>query len=211
MHGHDRAGAPVEIDARFVVGADGLDSRVARAVGAEVVERRGDGGAVQYAYYAGLPWQGIEFFVAERSLAGVFPTHDGEACIWVACTVGRRAGRPPRVPAPGPQAFLAQLSDRGSGARGAAARRTPHLAGDRACCACRTTCAEAHGPGWALVGDAGYHRDAVTGHGISDAFRDAELLAVASTARCAARPTRHTALAELPAASATERCARSSS
>jgi flavin-dependent dehydrogenase len=37
----------------------------------------------------------------------------------------------------------------------------------------------AHGPGWALVGDAGYRRDAVTGHGISDAYRDAELLAVA--------------------------------
>jgi 2-polyprenyl-6-methoxyphenol hydroxylase-like FAD-dependent oxidoreductase len=37
----------------------------------------------------------------------------------------------------------------------------------------------AHGPGWALVGDAGYHRDAVTGHGLSDAYRDAELLAVA--------------------------------
>jgi len=36
-----------------------------------------------------------------------------------------------------------------------------------------------HGPGWALVGDAGYHRDAVTGHGLSDAYRDAELLAVA--------------------------------
>jgi len=35
----------------------------------------------------------------------------------------------------------------------------------------------AHGPGWALVGDAGYHRDAVTGHGLSDAYRDAELLA----------------------------------
>ena len=33
--------------------------------------------------------------------------------------------------------------------------------------------------GWALVGDAGYYRDAVTGYGISDAFRDAELLAVA--------------------------------
>ena len=35
------------------------------------------------------------------------------------------------------------------------------------------------GPGWALVGDAGYHRDAITGYGISDAFRDAELLATA--------------------------------
>ena len=33
------------------------------------------------------------------------------------------------------------------------------------------------GEGWALVGDAAYHRDAITGHGISDAFRDAELLA----------------------------------
>jgi 2-polyprenyl-6-methoxyphenol hydroxylase-like FAD-dependent oxidoreductase len=35
------------------------------------------------------------------------------------------------------------------------------------------------GPGWALVGDAGYHRDPITGHGITDAFRDAELLATA--------------------------------
>src|SRR5690349_3977464 len=42
---------------------------------------------------------------------------------------------------------------------------------------------QAFGPGWALVGDAGYHRDAVTAHGISDAFRDAELLAVAAAAR----------------------------
>jgi 2-polyprenyl-6-methoxyphenol hydroxylase-like FAD-dependent oxidoreductase len=33
-----------------------------------------------------------------------------------------------------------------------------------------------YGPGWALVGDAGYHRDPVTGLGINDAFRDAELL-----------------------------------
>jgi 2-polyprenyl-6-methoxyphenol hydroxylase-like FAD-dependent oxidoreductase len=29
------------------------------------------------------------------------------------------------------------------------------------------------------VGDSGYHRDAVTGYGMSDAFRDAELLATA--------------------------------
>jgi 2-polyprenyl-6-methoxyphenol hydroxylase-like FAD-dependent oxidoreductase len=36
---------------------------------------------------------------------------------------------------------------------------------------------QACGPGWALVGDAGYHRDPITGHGITDAFRDAELLA----------------------------------
>src|SRR5207247_702671 len=38
---------------------------------------------------------------------------------------------------------------------------------------------QAFGPGWALVGDAGYYRDAITAYGMSDAFRDAELLAVA--------------------------------
>ena len=31
------------------------------------------------------------------------------------------------------------------------------------------------GPGWALVGDAGYNRDFITAQGIQDAFRDAEL------------------------------------
>jgi 2-polyprenyl-6-methoxyphenol hydroxylase-like FAD-dependent oxidoreductase len=34
-----------------------------------------------------------------------------------------------------------------------------------------------YGPGWALVGDAGYHKDPITAQGISDAFRDAELVA----------------------------------
>jgi flavin-dependent dehydrogenase len=34
-----------------------------------------------------------------------------------------------------------------------------------------------HGPGWVLVGDAGYFKDPVTAHGITDALRDAELVA----------------------------------
>ena len=33
------------------------------------------------------------------------------------------------------------------------------------------------GPGWALVGDAGYFKDPISAHGITDALRDAELLA----------------------------------
>jgi len=35
----------------------------------------------------------------------------------------------------------------------------------------------AYGPGWALVGDAGYFKDPITSHGLTDALRDAELLA----------------------------------
>jgi flavin-dependent dehydrogenase len=36
---------------------------------------------------------------------------------------------------------------------------------------------ESSGPGWALVGDAGYFKDPIGAHGLTDALRDAELLA----------------------------------
>jgi flavin-dependent dehydrogenase len=39
-----------------------------------------------------------------------------------------------------------------------------------------------YGPGWALVGDAGYFKDPLTSHGITDALRDAETLADAINA-----------------------------
>src|SRR5215216_206601 len=54
--GHDRDGAPVEIGARHVVGADGLRSRVADLVGAAVDQAGPAGGAGQYAHYAGVRW-----------------------------------------------------------------------------------------------------------------------------------------------------------
>jgi flavin-dependent dehydrogenase len=51
------------------------------------------------------------------------------------------------------------------------------------------------GQGWALVGDAGYHRDPITGHGITDAFRDADLLAEAIDDTLCGRLTEHDAMA----------------
>ena len=52
-----------------------------------------------------------------------------------------------------------------------------------------------YGPGWALVGDAGYHRDFITGLGITDAFRDAECLANAIDAGLGGRQSMEEALA----------------
>jgi flavin-dependent dehydrogenase len=177
VYGHDRAGAPVELAARWVVGADGLGSRVARSVGAAITEARPAGGAAQYAYYQGIPWTGFEFFVAPRSFAGVFPTHHGQACIWVcnpaADAKATRRGTRSRVEA------FDQLLERSApplAARLRHARRTSPVQG---MLRQPNQLRQAFGPGWALVGDAGYHRDAVTAYGISDAFRDAELLAVA--------------------------------
>jgi flavin-dependent dehydrogenase len=177
VDGHDRAGAPVELEARWVVGADGLGSRVARSVGAAINEFRPADGAAQYAYYEGIPWTGFEFFVAPRSFAGVFPTHHGQACIWV-CTPAADARAVRRGTGSRAEAFGELL--RGSAPELAErlrhARRTAPVQG---MLRQPNQLRQAFGPGWALVGDAGYHRDAVTAYGISDAFRDAELLAVA--------------------------------
>jgi 2-polyprenyl-6-methoxyphenol hydroxylase-like FAD-dependent oxidoreductase len=52
------------------------------------------------------------------------------------------------------------------------------------------------GPGWALVGDAGYHKDPGTAQGITDAFRDAELLSAAIDAGLAGRCPLGEALAD---------------
>ena len=176
VYGHDQTGASVEIGARFVIGADGLPSRVARSVGAKLTEFRHANGATQYAYYAGIPWPGIEFYPAERALAGIFPTHYGQACIWI-CTRPRTRGGAPLEPIAhrGIRCAAHPIRARARRALRDACRASPVLGVLRQPNQLR----QAYGPGWALVSDAGYHRDAVTGYGISDAFRDAELLAVA--------------------------------
>jgi flavin-dependent dehydrogenase len=51
------------------------------------------------------------------------------------------------------------------------------------------------GRGWALVGDAGYYQDPITAHGITDALRDAELLADAIVGGAAGGPDARYAMA----------------
>jgi flavin-dependent dehydrogenase len=173
----DATGTPFELDARFVVGADGLRSRVARSVGASIDVAGHSDGATHYAYYAGPEWRGHEFFVADGTFAGVFPTNDGEACIWVCSPADHAAGIRRRAPSLA-GAFDEMLGEAAPdlSARLRGARRTSPV---RGASRLPNQVRQAFGPGWALVGDAGYHRDAITGHGLSDAFRDAELLAVA--------------------------------
>ncbi len=170
-------GEATEVDAKIVIGADGLRSHVARSVRAPLVDARPADGAAYYAYYGGAPWSGIEFFVAERALAGVFPTNGGDACIWVcvpaddALVARRDAGSPTA-------AFEAML-ERNAPALAARLRTARRTSPVRGAVRLPNQVRQAFGPGWALVGDALYHRDPITGHGISDAYRDAELLATA--------------------------------
>ena len=67
-----------------------------------------------------------------------------------------------------------------------------------------------YGPGWALVGDAGYNKDFITAQGISDAFRDAELCATALDQTFSGTRGFEEALAEYQS-TRTSRCCRCTS
>ena len=174
IHG-DRDGQSFDLHARFVVGADGLRSRIARSVDAPLTETRPSSASTHYAYYTGIDWPATEYFLGDRALAGIFPTNGGEACIWI-CTpadVAERTRRDHSGLEPAFEALLAEgapdLVDRLAGTR-----RTSPV---RGVLRLPNQLRQPYGPGWALVGDAGYHRDPITGQGISDAFIHAELLA----------------------------------
>ena len=165
-------GRPSTVDARLVVGADGVRSRTARAVRAPMLVQRAPSGAGHYLYARGLDADGFEFHLGDGGLAGVFPTHDDAAVVW-ACVPEARALR---FDHRRPEDFFSLL-DTFAPTLGERARAATVTEGLRSAVRMPNHVRSASGPGWALVGDAGYHRDPITGHGITDAFRDAELLA----------------------------------
>jgi flavin-dependent dehydrogenase len=171
--GHDADGNDVQVRARFVIGADGLGSRIARSVGAPITDERHRHGAVRYAYVAGFGGDQVEFHLAEGLFAGVFPTPGDEANVWVCGTddsLGRPGAGDDRA-----QRFV-ELLHRASPELAARVQASHLTSPVRAFSHMPNQLRQPAGPGWALVGDASYFRDAITGHGMSDAFRDAELL-----------------------------------
>lgn len=175
---HDQDGLRHELTGRLVVGADGVRSAVARQVGAGLVQRHAPTGACFYSYVGDVPWDGIELHVEDHAFAGVFPTHHGEACVWL---IQPTEHLEPVITAGAdrPAAWLAAL-ERTVPVLADTVRSGTVTAPLRGYVALPNHVRRAAGPGWALVGDAGYHRDPITGHGITDAFRDAELLADAA-------------------------------
>ncbi|MDP9221934.1 MAG: NAD(P)/FAD-dependent oxidoreductase [Actinomycetota bacterium] len=168
-------GRQLEATARFVVGADGRRSTTARLVDAQLLQAFEADVTIFYAYVDQVDWHGFEFAVGPQAFAGVFPTQDGQACVWLTrpseLMTGVRGAGSQRA-----QGFAAALAevDAGLGRRVRDGRIASPVRGS---VAPSNYVRQAFGPGWALVGDAGYHRDPITGHGITDAFRDAELLA----------------------------------
>jgi flavin-dependent dehydrogenase len=165
--------AHLEVGADLVVGADGRRSTVARLVGAEAASVAPASSAVIYRYFRDATTEGYHWHYATGAAAGAIPTNDGLTCVFAA-TSPQRLQR--ELEGGADTAFrrilgraAPGLADRFAHADAAGRPRVfPGLTG---------YLRDAAGPGWALVGDAGYFKDPLTAHGITDALRDAEILA----------------------------------
>jgi 2-polyprenyl-6-methoxyphenol hydroxylase-like FAD-dependent oxidoreductase len=166
-------GHTVELPARFTVGADGIRSVVAERSGAGVVRQGRAASAVLYRYFSGVETVGYEWAYGDGSALGLIPTNDDLTCVFVSTTPDRM--RSLRASEGTEAAFrtLVQWSDATQTDRLHAGTSTSPWHGWAGVAG---FVRRSWGPGWALVGDAGYFKDPITAHGITDALRDAELL-----------------------------------
>jgi flavin-dependent dehydrogenase len=181
LRAQDRDGAAVEVRASVVVGADGMWSPVARAAGAAAEIHHDPLTCGYYAYWAGVPTRGVEFYVRHGRDILVFPTHDGLACIWAGRSHGDWDTYRANVEGSYREilSLAPDLAERVESARRASPfRGTSKLP---------NFYRRSSGKGWALVGDAAYHRDPLPGMGIGDAFLGAQLLADAIAGSLAGR------------------------
>ncbi|MGV9676911.1 NAD(P)/FAD-dependent oxidoreductase [Nocardia sp. NPDC003482] len=173
LRGRVGEGPEQKFEATIVIGADGSGSTVAKQVGAEVYEGSAAACFVYYSYYEGVDW-GMHHRTGfgEQQFAS-WPTNDGLALVAVMRKRDRfRAFR--TDPDAGVQEIIEQVDPEiGARFRDTAKRVEPF----RPMLYPDNYRRRSYGPGWALVGDAGYHKDPFTGWGITDAFKYAQLLA----------------------------------
>jgi flavin-dependent dehydrogenase len=169
--GHRRRSMPLSLQARVVVGADGLHSTIADKVGARAYRQHAPLTGVYYSYWSGLSDLGAAFHARPGRLVLVWPTNDDLTCIYVAWPHDEFQSVQQDVEARFYDALTLMPPLRDVVASGKREQRfagTGDLPNQYRISA---------GAGWALVGDAGHHKDPSTGMGMSDAFIAAELLA----------------------------------
>jgi flavin-dependent dehydrogenase len=173
IHGRAADGAVMTEEASLVIGADGMHSLVARAVQAPQYHTYPTQGCAYYAYWSGVELDGACMYMRPGFAIGSYPTNKNQVIVGVLWPIAAF----PQVRKNVGESFFAAIA------------QAPKLAerlrqgkqeerfvgtGDQP-----NFYRKPYGPGWALVGDAGHHKDSVTGHGMSDALIDAERLAEA--------------------------------
>ncbi|MGY1808671.1 NAD(P)/FAD-dependent oxidoreductase [Blastococcus sp. SYSU D00669] len=188
VRGHRPGGRETTERARVVVGADGRNSRVARAVGASEYHVRPCLQYGFYTYWSGLPVDRFSTVARPDRGWGAIPTNDGLTLV----VVGRPYAELSDYRADVEGSYLAtlELVPEFAARVRAATREAPFVGGG-----VRNFFRTPYGPGWALVGDAGLTVDPITAQGMTHAFLDAELCASALDAVLRGRAAHAAAMA----------------
>ncbi|TDD80670.1 FAD-dependent oxidoreductase [Actinomadura darangshiensis] len=167
----DHRGRRFTETARLVIGADGMRSTVARLTDAPYTALDPTLTCAYYSYWTDVPVTGLELHERAGGWVAAVPTNDGATLVLTYFPQDDFR----RVRADAARAHLHQVhttaSELGERLRGGRQVERLRGTGDQ-----RNFFRRAAGPGWALVGDAGHHKDSITARGISDAFTQAELL-----------------------------------
>jgi flavin-dependent dehydrogenase len=173
IRGHGKGGATVVEHAKVVIGADGRHSLVAHAVQPEQYNDKPQLLAGYYTYWSGVPMDGcFENYIRPDRGFSAWPTNDDLTLVIAGWPFAEFEAN--RKDIEGNYLKTLELVP-AFAERIRAGRREARFVGT----AVPNYFRRPYGPGWALVGDAGYNKDFITAHGIHDAFRDAELCATA--------------------------------
>jgi 2-polyprenyl-6-methoxyphenol hydroxylase-like FAD-dependent oxidoreductase len=173
IRGHVKGGDSITETAAVVIGADGKHSPLAKAVEPEQYNERPSQLAMYYAYWSDLPVGGFETRIRAEHRRGwaALPTHDGLTCVPFGWPVEEFDRNKKDIEGN----FMAAMDlDQEFAERVRDATRESKFIGSAEL---PGYFRKPFGPGWVLVGDAGYHKNPITAMGINDAFRDAELVA----------------------------------
>jgi flavin-dependent dehydrogenase len=172
VRGHAQGGTSITERARIVIGADGRHSLVAKAVQPEQYNEKPPLESGYYTYWSNLPAEGFEVYVRPQRGWGVVPTHDDLTLVVVGWPYAEFENNKQDIEGTYLRALelAPEFAERVRGAK----REAPFRGG-----AIPNFFRKPFGPGWALVGDAGYTKDPVTAWGMSDGFRDAALCSTA--------------------------------
>lgn len=153
IRGRTRNGSSMTEKARFVIGADGLHSLVACAVGASTYRERPTVACAYYTSWSGVSVSGAELYTRENRFIVAFPTNDNLVCNLIEW---------PKEDFPAVRAdiegqFLKALElAPGLAERTRGGQRAGRFVGTAEL---PNFFRKPYGLGWALVGDAGYYKD----------------------------------------------------
>lgn len=173
IRGHSRNGPSTTEHARVVVGADGVHSLVAQAVRPEHYRDKPRLQCSYYTYYSRLPMDGrFEAYIRPDRAFAAWPTNDDLTLVIAGWPFAEFEANKKDIEGNVLAMFelVPPFAER---------IRTAHRETRVVGTAVPNFFRKPFGPGWALVGDAGYIKDFITAQGITDAFRDAELCVTA--------------------------------